>query len=63
MAVASDGSYGIPEGLVYSFPVTCANGDYQIVRDLTIDEFSQSMMNATREELEEERDMVKHLFA
>lgn len=63
MAVPSDGSYEIPEGLVYSFPVTCSNGDYEIVQDLAIDEFSRSMMSATQQELEEERDMVKHLFA
>jgi len=63
MAVLSDGSYEIPEGLVYSFPVTCVDGDYEIVQDLAIDEFSRSMMSATQQELEEERDMVKHLFA
>ena len=63
MGVPSDGSYDIPEGLVYSFPVTCKNGDYEIVQGLEIDEFSRAMMTATQEELEEERDMVKHLFA
>ncbi len=63
MAVPSDGSYDIPEGLVYSFPVTCVNGEYEIVQDLAIDEFGRSMMSATQQELEEERDMVKHLFA
>lgn len=62
MAVPSDGSYDIPEGLVYSFPVTCSNGDYEIVQGLDIDDFSRSMMTATQRELEEERDMVKHLF-
>ncbi len=62
MAVPSDGSYDIPEGLVYSFPVTCSNGDYEIVQGLAIDEFSRSMMTTTQQELEEERDMVKHLF-
>lgn len=62
MAVASDGSYAIPEGLVYSFPVTCRNGDYEIVEGLDIDEFSRGMMMVTQQELEEERDMVKHLF-
>lgn len=59
MAVPSDGSYyGIPEGLVFSFPVTCANGGYSIVPGLEIDEFSQSMLNATQKELEDERDAV-----
>ena len=62
MAIPSDGSYEIPEGLVYSFPVVCKNGGYEIVQGLEIDEFSRSMMEATQKELEEERDMVKHLF-
>jgi malate dehydrogenase len=62
MGIPSDGSYNIPEGLVYSFPVRCSDGDYEIVQGLEIDEFSRSMMNATQQELEEERDMVKHLF-
>lgn len=62
MAVASDGSYDIPEGLVYSFPVTCRGGDYEIVRDLYINEFSRGRMDATREELEEERDTIRHLL-
>jgi malate dehydrogenase len=62
MAIPSDGSYNIQEGLVYSFPVCCSGGDYEIVQGLEIDEFSRSMMNATQQELEEERDMVKHLF-
>lgn len=63
MAVPSDGSYDIPEGLVYSFPVICSKGDYEIVQGLEISEFSRTMMSATQAELEEERDMVKHLFA
>ncbi len=62
IAVPSDGSYDIPEGLIYSFPVTCANGDYEIVQGLNIDEYSRSMMTATQNELKEEREMVKHLF-
>ncbi|NKB38298.1 MAG: malate dehydrogenase [Gammaproteobacteria bacterium] len=62
MAIPSDGSYGIPEGLVYSFPVICENGKYEIVQNLEIDDFSRTMMEATQKELEEERDMVKHLF-
>jgi len=62
MAVPGDGSYDIPEGLVYSFPVTCRNGNYQIVQDLYINEFSRGRMDATREELEQERDTIKHLL-
>jgi malate dehydrogenase len=58
MAVPSDGSYGIPENLMYSFPVTCKDGDYAIVQALDIDEFSRARMDATRKELEEERDAV-----
>ncbi len=62
MGVPSDGSYGIPEGLMYSFPVTCKDGDYSIVQGLEIDEFSQSKMDATQEELEEERDAVAKIL-
>ncbi len=62
MAVPSDGSYGIPEGLIYSFPVTTKNGDYAIVQGLEIDEFSRRKMDATREELEEEREAVAALL-
>ena len=62
MAVPSDGSYGIPEGLIYSFPVTIENGAYHIVPDLEIDEFSRGKMDATRAELEEERDAVRELL-
>ena len=58
MAVPSDGSYGIPDGLTYSFPVTCSKGEYSIVQGLEIDEFSQAKMDATQKELEEERDAV-----
>lgn len=62
MAVASDGSYGIAEGLMYSFPVTINNGRYAIVQDLAIDDFSREKMDATRAELESERDAVKDLI-
>lgn len=58
MAVPSDGSYGIPEGLTYSFPVTCSNGEYNIVQGLEIDDFSRERMEITQKELEEERDAV-----
>ncbi len=62
MSVASDGAYGIPEGLVYSFPVQCSGGNYEIVRDLEINEFSRERMDATRAELEQERDAIKDLL-
>ncbi|HET9862395.1 MAG TPA: malate dehydrogenase, partial [Steroidobacteraceae bacterium] len=62
MAVPADGSYGIKEGVVYSYPVTCANGDYQIVQGLGIDDFSLKRMDATDKELREERDGVRELI-
>lgn len=62
MGVYSDGSYGVEPGLIYSFPVTCAGGDWQIVQGLEINEFSQAKMDATAAELIEERDAVAHLL-
>lgn len=62
MAVASDGSYGIPEGVIYSYPVTCKNGEYSIVQGLSISDFSREKMLATHRELLEERDGVKELI-
>ena len=62
MGIYSDGSYGITEGLIYSFPVTCNNGDWSIVQGLEIDAFSQAKMDATEQELTEERDAVQHLL-
>jgi len=62
MGVYSDGSYGVAEGLIYSFPVTCSGGDWQIVQGRDINEFSQTRMDATEKELTEERDMVAHLL-
>mmetsp|Transcript_14302 Transcript_14302/g.2336 ORF Transcript_14302/g.2336 Transcript_14302/m.2336 type:complete len:108 (+) Transcript_14302:704-1027(+) len=56
MGVLSDGSYGIDEGLCYSFPCTCSGGDYTIVQGLDIDDFSREKMTLTRNELVEERD-------
>ncbi|WP_280183795.1 malate dehydrogenase [Nocardia cyriacigeorgica] len=58
MAVPSDGSYGVPEGLISSFPVTCAHGGYTIVPDLQIDEFSRARIDASVAELAAERDAV-----
>jgi malate dehydrogenase len=61
MAVPSDGSYGVPEGLVSSFPCTCAGGDYSIVKDLPIDADSRARIDASVAELKEERDAVRSL--
>ncbi|MEN9706202.1 MAG: hypothetical protein RLZZ393_2081, partial [Pseudomonadota bacterium] len=62
MAVPSDGSYGIPEGVIYSYPVTTKGGEYQIVQGLSVDAFSRARMDATHKELLEERDGVKDLL-
>ena len=62
MGIPSDGSYGIPEGVVYGFPVTCSNGTYTIVQGLDVSDFSRERMMATYNELLEERDGVKHLW-
>ena len=62
MAVPSDGSYGIKEGVIYSYPVTIKEGEYQIVQGLAVDEFSRKRMDATDAELREERDGVKTLL-
>jgi malate dehydrogenase len=62
MGVASDGSYGIAEGVVYSYPVRCVRGDYQIVQGLTVDEFGRGKMTATETELREERAGVTDLL-
>ncbi|HJU49781.1 MAG TPA: malate dehydrogenase [Pseudogulbenkiania sp.] len=62
MGIPSDGSYGIPEGVMYGFPVVCENGKYTIVQGLEIDEFSRERMNLTLAELEEERAGVAHLL-
>jgi malate dehydrogenase len=61
MAVASDGSYGVPEGLVSSFPVTTKDGEWQIVQGLDIDDFSRGKINASVAELEDERSAVTEL--
>jgi malate dehydrogenase len=62
MAIPSDGSYGIPEGVIYSYPVTCSGGRYSIVQGLPVDAFSRERMDATHRELLEERDGVKDLL-
>jgi malate dehydrogenase len=63
MGIPSDGSYGIPEGIIYGFPVTCKDGKYSIVQGLSIDEFSRERMNFTLNELTEEAQAVAHFFA
>ncbi len=62
MGVPSDGSYGVPEGVVFGFPVICENGEYEIVQGLAMDDFSQARMATTLAELIEERDAVQHLL-
>ncbi|MCC2636515.1 MAG: malate dehydrogenase [Moraxellaceae bacterium] len=62
MGIPSDGSYGIPEGIMYGVPVTCANGEYTRVEGLEVDAFSRERMDFTLNELLEERDGVKHLL-
>jgi len=61
MAFVSDGSYGVPQGLVYGFPVTVKNGQVEIVKGLEINAFSRAKMDATAKELDEEREAVKQL--
>jgi malate dehydrogenase len=61
MAIPSDGSYGVDEGIISSFPVTCSGGSYEIVQGLDIDDFSRSRITATVDELKEERDAVRQL--
>lgn len=62
MGIPSDGSYGIPEGIIFGFPVTCRNGSYEIVKGIEVSEFSRKRIEATLKELHEERDGVKHLL-
>ena len=61
MAIVSDGSYGVPEGLISSFPCVCKDGEYSIVQGLDINEFSRAKIDASTGELAEERDAVKDL--
>ena len=62
MGIPSDGSYGIPEGIIYGVPVTCDNGVYTRIEGLEVDAFSRERMDFTLNELLEERDGVKHLL-
>ena len=63
MGVPSDGSYGIPEGVIFGFPVTTQNGEYTLVKDIEVDDFSQKAIDKTLAELEEERSGVAHLLS
>ena len=63
MGVPSDGSYGIPEGVLYGQPVTCTNGSWSVVKGIEISDFSRKRMDATLKELHEERDGVRHLLS
>jgi len=62
MGVPSEGSYDIPEGVIYGYPVTCSNGRYEIVKGIQLSDFSKAKMEATHRELKEERDAVKDMF-
>jgi malate dehydrogenase len=62
MAIPSDGSYGITEGLIYSFPVSCKNGEYNIVQGLEIDPYSREKMQITEQELLAEKEAVEELL-
>ena len=63
MGIPSDGSYGIKPGIIFSYPVTCENGEYSIVQGLELDAFSQDRLDVTEQELREERDAVEHLLS
>jgi malate dehydrogenase len=62
MAIPADGSYGIEPGIIYSYPVRCSGGNYEIVQDLAIDDFSRARMDATETELREERAAIEELL-
>ena len=62
MGIVSDGSYGITADLIYSHPVTCSNGSFEIVQNLAVNEFSREKMRVTENELIEERDAIRDLL-
>ena len=62
MAIPADGSYGIEPGIIYSYPVRCGGGKYEIVQGLSVDDFSQARMDATEQELREERSAIESLL-
>ena len=61
MAIPSDGSYGVEEGIISSFPVTCSGGRYEVVQGLEVNDFSRQRIDATVNELKEERDAIRQL--
>jgi malate dehydrogenase len=63
MGVPADGSYGIPEGVIFGYPVTCRGGQYQIVKGIELSDFSRKRIDGTLKELHEERDAVKSLLS
>ena len=62
MAIPADGSYGIEPGIIFSFPVKCENGKYEIIQGLDIEAFSRERINITEAELREERAAIEHLL-
>ncbi len=62
MGVPADGSYGVPEGTMFGYPCTCKDGKYSVVQGIELSEFSKGRIRATLEELQEERDSIKHLL-
>ena len=62
MAIPSDGSYGISEGIMFSYPILSSGGDYSIIQGLDLDEFSLESIKASEKELLEEREAIKHLL-
>jgi malate dehydrogenase len=62
MGIPSDGSYGIPEGLMFGFPVTCSGGKYEVVKGLQLNDFAKGKIAATQKELTEERVSIEHLL-
>jgi malate dehydrogenase len=62
MGVPSDGSYGIPEGVIYGYPVACKDGKYKVVKGIAVSDFSRARMDATLKELREERDGIGQLL-
>jgi malate dehydrogenase len=62
MGVLSDGSYGVPAGLIFGFPCICEGGKWQIVKGLEIDAFTQEKINLTLKEIQEERDAVQPML-
>ena len=62
MAIPADGSYGIAPGIIYSYPVRCSDGVYELVQGLAVDDFSRDRMSATEAELREERAAIEELL-